>query len=159
MNTSLAERLKAVRGKIPQAEFAELVGIHKSSWGRYERGEGEPSASDLLKICSIFDVSPQWILLGTGPMFFGQGATSQERALPSSLSQDEGSRYIKLEKELEEERGERRELAAENRKLWKENAELREKCARLEERQGRSETVLFDENRNIPRSNELHERP
>ena len=92
-------------------------------------------------------------------MFFGQGATSQERALPSSLSHDEGSRYIKLEKELEEERGERRELAAENRKLWKENAELREKCARLEERQGRSETVLFDENRNIPRSNELHERP
>lgn len=71
-----------------------------------------------------------------------------------------------LTSELVEEKAERRKLSEmvfdliqENRKLWKENAELREKCARLEERQRRSEAPLFDENRNIPCSNQLHERP
>ena len=136
MNTSLAERLKAVRGKIPQAEFAELVGIHKSSWGRYERGESEPSSSDLIKICSIFGVFPEWILLGVGPMHPDDTPAVQQEATTQSESAvfEPCVRCAKLEKELEEERGERRELAAENRKLWKENGELREKCARLEER-------------------------
>lgn len=53
----------------------------------------------------------------------------------------------------------RDELAAENRNLWKENGELRERCARLEERQGLMDVAHFDENRNIPRSDQLHERP
>ena len=72
MNTSISERLKAIRGKTPQAEFAESAGINKSSWGRYERGETEPSSSDLEKICFKFDVSPAWLLLGIGPMRSGE---------------------------------------------------------------------------------------
>ena len=68
MNTTLAQRLRLVRGKTPQAGFAGKVGIYKSAWGRYERGEGEPVGSDLIKICSVCDINPQWLLLGQGLM-------------------------------------------------------------------------------------------
>ena len=37
MDSTLPERLRLLRGEMPQAEFAAKVGIHKSSWGRYER--------------------------------------------------------------------------------------------------------------------------
>ena len=68
MESSLAERLRRVRGNIPQIEIAQRLGIHKSSWGRYERGDSEPSGSDLEKVCTVFGISPEWLLLGTGEM-------------------------------------------------------------------------------------------
>lgn len=44
-------------------------------------------------------------------------------------------RCAKLEKELEAERAERREIAQENRQLWKDNATIREQLARMDEYQ------------------------
>ncbi|HIV65113.1 MAG TPA: helix-turn-helix domain-containing protein [Candidatus Mailhella excrementigallinarum] len=61
MNTSLPVRLKLIRNGMPQAEFAALVGLHKSSWGRFERGDSEPSSSDLKSVCSILNRSAGWL--------------------------------------------------------------------------------------------------
>ena len=67
-NLNTAERLKKIRGDMTQADFAKLIGIHKNSLKRYERGESEPDIGVCSKICSVFGVSPDWLILGTGPM-------------------------------------------------------------------------------------------
>lgn len=68
MDTTLPQRLRLLRGEMPQAEFAAKVGIHKSSWGRYERGVGEPTATDLAGLCAVCGVTPLWLLCGQGDM-------------------------------------------------------------------------------------------
>ena len=142
MNTSLPDRLKLIRNSMPQAEFAALVGIHKSSWGRFERGDSEPSSSDLKSICSILNISAEWLLLGTGPMTPNLPSENDQEKIPLQST----AQYKKIEEELENERRERRELVNENRQLHRdkeallrENGELREKVARLEERKRRYE--------------------
>lgn len=51
-----------------QAGFADLLEISLSSLKRYEKGEGELSASLLLKIAEISKVSPIWLLTGRGKL-------------------------------------------------------------------------------------------
>lgn len=60
-----------------QTEFSQRIGVHKNTLGRYERGE---SALDILtarQICTIFGVSPEWFILGTGPMYDAERVTTQ----------------------------------------------------------------------------------
>ncbi len=66
MNSS--ERLKLIRGTNTQAEFAAILGIHKNSLGRYERGDSEPDLEIARAICTKYGVSPEWFLFGTGEM-------------------------------------------------------------------------------------------
>ena len=63
----IAERIKAVRGELPQEEFALRVGVHKSSLGRYERGDSVPDMNFARQVCFVFGINPQWFLLGSGP--------------------------------------------------------------------------------------------
>ena len=145
MNT--AERLKIIRGKLTQAEFATALDIHKNTLGRYERGENLPDSELCAKICSIFGVSPAWLLLGEGDMKVSEQAKKSqesEQVCFSAISTDWP--FPKIVEELDLEKKERRELAAENRSLYKEkekllrekeellreNGTLREKLARLE---------------------------
>lgn len=81
MDTTLPQRLRLLRGEMPQAEFAAKVGIHKSSWGRYERGVGEPTATDLAGLCAVCGVTPLWLLCGQGDMRREDAAV--ETPLPS----------------------------------------------------------------------------
>lgn len=65
---SFQERLKIVRGSQSQANFASALGITLSSFSRYERGESVPDLEFIQKICSKFDVFPNWLISGQGPM-------------------------------------------------------------------------------------------
>lgn len=76
----IAERIKTVRGKLSQEEFSQQLGIHKNSLGRYERGDSTPGADVVERICTIFGVDPQWLLLGTGRM---RGEVSQSAQIPN----------------------------------------------------------------------------
>lgn len=87
MSTTLPQRLRLLRGEMPQAEFAARVGIHKSSWGRYERGVGEPTASDLARMCAVCAVSPLWLLCGEGEMRPASSAACEEET-PSAFPQE-----------------------------------------------------------------------
>lgn len=80
MRTTLAQRLRVLRGDVPQAEFSARVGIHKSSWGRYERGVGEPTGSDLARLCAVCGVEPLWLLCGEGDMRTAQGSSPVQDA-------------------------------------------------------------------------------
>lgn len=128
MNTS--ERLKYVREKVPsedinQEEFAKIIGVHRNTVGRYERGETLPDLETCAKICTIFGVSPEWLLLGVGEILSppnqelgGKRAQKRETSCPGCLA---------LERILQQERQERQTLN-------KENSHLREQIGRLEER-------------------------
>jgi transcriptional regulator with XRE-family HTH domain len=65
----IASRIKSVRGKLSQEEFALRLGVHKNSLGRYERGDSTPDMAFAEALCSEFCVNPHWLLLGKGPMF------------------------------------------------------------------------------------------
>lgn len=66
---TLGERIRLVRGKSPQKEFAKIIGISQSSVGIYEKGIRSPCAIVLTAICDRTGVSPEWLLMGTGPMY------------------------------------------------------------------------------------------
>ena len=74
---SFPDRLKKARGKTPQKVFAEMVGVHNSTFSRWERGEQYPSQPDICKILQICpQVNPTWFLTGEGPM--ERGADPQQ---------------------------------------------------------------------------------
>jgi len=52
-----------------KADFAERVGIERSTYDKMEKGPHKPSADNLEKIIAKFpDLNLNWLLLGTGPM-------------------------------------------------------------------------------------------
>lgn len=97
--SSLAERLKSVRGELSREEFAQAIGVHVNTVGRYERGESEPDISIASKICREFDVSPHWLMLGEGP----QGLSLSHDGVPTFYEKDGlGYRvYIPIDKDIE----------------------------------------------------------
>ncbi len=65
---SFAQRIRSLRGMKTQDDFAQELGIHKNTLGRWERGQAEPDVSTAQHICATFGVSPYWLLAGQGPM-------------------------------------------------------------------------------------------
>jgi transcriptional regulator with XRE-family HTH domain len=62
----VGERIRAVRGKRTQTEFAKTIGVKKQNYiSRYERGR-IPSPDLLLRIATTGRVSIDWILTGKG---------------------------------------------------------------------------------------------
>ena len=126
---TLQERLRVVRGNMTQSEFATRLRIPLTTLGRYERGINLPDLAFIINLCTVFDVSLEWLLFGRGSMF---------DAAPEALEPCGCRQCPLMFKALDEERAERRELAvenrqlnAENRRLLEENGSLREEIARL----------------------------
>jgi transcriptional regulator with XRE-family HTH domain len=60
----VGERIRAVRGKKTQTEFAEALGVKKQNYiSRYERGR-IPSPDLLVRIARMGRVSIDWLLTG-----------------------------------------------------------------------------------------------
>jgi transcriptional regulator with XRE-family HTH domain len=51
-----------------QDEFAQAIGSHKNTVGRWERGLGEPDIRSISLLCGKLGISPYWLLSGDGPM-------------------------------------------------------------------------------------------
>ena len=58
------ERLKELRGKRTQADFAELTGISLRALANYEQGERLPKIDVVADICARMGVSADWLLFG-----------------------------------------------------------------------------------------------
>lgn len=58
---SVGQKLKELRGKKTQAEAAAEVGITKSSWAMYERGERVPRDEVKIKIAHLYGKTVQEI--------------------------------------------------------------------------------------------------
>ena len=59
------ERLKTLRieKKMSQPELAKLVGVSKGMISFWENGINEPTISNLVKLCQIFEVSSDYLLI------------------------------------------------------------------------------------------------
>ena len=57
-------RLRDIRedSDLTQAELAEMIGITKEQYGRYERGVNELPLRYFRKICLVLNISPAWLL-------------------------------------------------------------------------------------------------
>jgi transcriptional regulator with XRE-family HTH domain len=63
---SLGERIKVLRGDVPQAEFAKKYGLSKNTLWSYENGTTDPKTSFLVQLVTDFGVSADWLLFGVG---------------------------------------------------------------------------------------------
>lgn len=153
--SKFARCLDAVNAK-NESELAKILEINPSSVSAAKKRRQLPPGWVEI-IAEKFNVNANWLFFGIGNVHPEISTATQS----SELKQSENfpvqtcSQCAELKTELEEERRERRELAAENRKLWKENGELKERCARLEPRQKQDEARSFDERRNISGSSEV----
>lgn len=64
--STFQERIRYVRGNLSRDDFAESIGVHKNTVGRYERGESEPELTIISKICAKYNVEPKWLISGEG---------------------------------------------------------------------------------------------
>jgi transcriptional regulator with XRE-family HTH domain len=63
----IGERIKNIRSAMRQEAFAELIGVHLNTVGRWERGQRTPDIDDLNKILAAFPkINPAWLLTGEG---------------------------------------------------------------------------------------------
>ncbi|MFW5490399.1 MAG: helix-turn-helix domain-containing protein [Desulfovibrio sp.] len=145
---SIGKRIRLLRGDLSQAVFSEKVGIPKNTLGRYERGEITPGGDAIVLLCSKLAVDPNWLLLGRGPTPYDESISQDVEGEPT-VTGGSCTRCEKLERELAQERSERRELSkelrtvnAENRTLWKENGVLREQLAEAKARAAPSDATL-----------------
>lgn len=75
------ERLKLLRRElnITQQEFADRIGIKRSTMATYESGRNEPIDAVISLICREFDVNEDWLKTGDGEMF--EELTDQEKTM------------------------------------------------------------------------------
>jgi transcriptional regulator with XRE-family HTH domain len=87
---TLGDRLKIVRGAMPQAEFAHRLGADKNTVGRYERGERHPDSEYLAAVRTEFSINLDWLISGEGEMRPG-GAEAPRPAIegaPAEIDTD-----------------------------------------------------------------------
>lgn len=64
---SIGERLKQIRGNLPQEEFGKIFGVYKGTVANYEKGARTPDVEYLNKVLQHFsDINPTWLLTGQG---------------------------------------------------------------------------------------------
>ena len=105
--------------------YGIIAGTAEGRTGRHDTERiRHTSAEFIINVCSVFDISPGWLLFGRGAM--------RERHKELSSGCDCRQCPLLL-KDLDEERAERRELSAENRQLYAENRRLLQENGRLRE--------------------------
>src|SRR3990167_1528505 len=83
-NIFLGSRLRQLRGKSSQAEFAVLMDVSVASVSRYEKGT-TPIPSDVLhRLCALAGVNADWLLFGTEPVERQRAAG--EDGIPAEIS-------------------------------------------------------------------------
>ena len=63
---TIGARIKEVRGNLSQKAAALKCGIKQPVWNRYEKDESSPASESIVKICTTFGCSADWLLGLTG---------------------------------------------------------------------------------------------
>jgi transcriptional regulator with XRE-family HTH domain len=64
----IKKRLCEIRGKKTYEKFADDIGIARTTYMRYEKGEA-PSFELLYKLCTKLNININWLLSGNGSKF------------------------------------------------------------------------------------------
>jgi len=113
---TIGDRIKEVRGKRSQDDFAQMHGIHRNTLSRWESGKRSPEYSFLRDITERHGLAPNWVLMGIGPKLLTESA-DKEASLRTQLLELERAQMRLQEDYIS--------LSKENRILIKENADLR----------------------------------
>ena len=99
----MIERLKKIRTalNLTQSEFAEQLRLQRNTISLLETGKRNPSERTISDICNIFNVSKEYLLNGTEPMFTQTYSDTMEQ-LKKEFNLDEFSfnlvhEYLKLD--------------------------------------------------------------
>lgn len=55
-------RAERARNAMTIQQVAEKIGVHANAISRWENGEAEPSARNLVALCQLYDCSPEYLL-------------------------------------------------------------------------------------------------
>ena len=64
--TSIAERIKYIRGSRTKIEFCREIGIFRNTLQKWEANKYFPDFESLLKLHKIFKVNINWLISGEG---------------------------------------------------------------------------------------------
>jgi len=84
-------------GITTRSEFAVIIGEYGQNISKMEQGSRYPTLESICRICTIFKVNPEWVLLGEGDMWNVEGGS---KTLMKRLNEIESSikKIEKLEK-------------------------------------------------------------
>lgn len=105
------QRLKSLRlaKKLTQQNMADLLGITRQGYGKYESGQSEPDNETLQKFADFFDVSVDYLLGRTNHL---NTQTDDEKEMKEFFNNPELNLFFKEMKESPEEQLE------ELREIW-----------------------------------------
>ena len=95
------ERLKELRnapelnknGKMTMDRFGKRLGVHKSAISKIEAGENNVSDQMFKLICKEFNVNPEWLRDGTGPMFLEMTRNEQVASFINDVLRDKPDNF------------------------------------------------------------------
>ena len=64
--TTVAERIKYIRGSLTKTEFCRELGIFRNTLQTWEANKVFPDFKSLLKLHKIFEVNINWLISGEG---------------------------------------------------------------------------------------------
>ena len=64
--TTIAERIKYIRGSLTKSEFCRELGIFRNTLQKWEANKYFPDFESLLKLHKIFEVNINWLFSGEG---------------------------------------------------------------------------------------------
>lgn len=100
---TIGERIRQVRGKLSQAEFATKLGVSKGAIGSYESEKQKPGMQFLYAVCDNFNIEPRWLLMGEGEMVSDVVVHNRKEHLRNDMKIEEVEYKInQLKHELEQ---------------------------------------------------------
>lgn len=89
----MKERLKALRKELhlTQQEFADKIGIQRSTYAKYEIGASSPIDAVVTLICKTCNVNEEWLRTGSGEMFVQRDPFDEVYKMVNDMLWDESS--------------------------------------------------------------------
>jgi len=75
----IGERIKTIRGKMSQKDFAARIGVGQRSIHDWEAGKASPGARALAAIHKVFNVNVHWLLTGEGEPYIEDSRKAEPR--------------------------------------------------------------------------------
>lgn len=68
---SINDRVKQIRLTLnmSQRDFSNKIGLSQGGYNDLEHSRCNVSKQNIILLCSVFNVNPQWLINGTGDMF------------------------------------------------------------------------------------------
>lgn len=55
-------KVERMRHELTIREVADTIGVHPNAVSRWESGDTEPTASNIIALCEIYDCTPEYLL-------------------------------------------------------------------------------------------------